>query len=453
VTVERSPRLRRYLRKDYSQRVEFPVEIVGRDGLVRRYAFDDSVRLYHRRIHSAPVRYDDPETIDAEVRHCRQRIDQLRRSYLEHSGPVGSLARPAQGLLASALAADVACFLRRAFAEQGEPLDTLSLSPVAAGAADAYFVRIGMTTCMLYAYRLDERGPAGAAAALKADLARLGADAGPGAERLFCRLVTPDLALVLAGTGEWNGPSGEDEVEAEEHGASDDTDAWRDGLRALHDGKLGHALSVLEAGMERDPSRRALAQASALLALLDHSPDRAEFAARLGRVEHPADPLLAYLLAVALLRQRRTEEAEAVLDASGQAAKREPWFLLLAGLLSALHGRYLAAWSLLGASLRATTEEHWFVARAAATARRSLARAFGSVVGGSLIAIAGAIGVMGGAVGAGAALILGGAALGLAGALRLRARVRLALHSSRFTEIRVVSPELLPRPPEGPGRH
>ena len=71
VVVERATRLRRYLRKDYSHVVEFPVEIVGRDGLVRRYSFDDSVRLYQRRIHSAVMRYDDGDLVDAEVRHCR----------------------------------------------------------------------------------------------------------------------------------------------------------------------------------------------------------------------------------------------------------------------------------------------------------------------------------------------------------------------------------------------
>ena len=54
--IDRSWKLQRYERKDYSELVEFPVEIVGRDGVVRRYSFEDSIRLYQRRISFAPVR-------------------------------------------------------------------------------------------------------------------------------------------------------------------------------------------------------------------------------------------------------------------------------------------------------------------------------------------------------------------------------------------------------------
>ena len=93
------------------------------------------------------------------------------------------------------------------------------------------------------------------------------------------------------------------------------------------------------------------------------------------------------------------------------------------------------------------------LARAAGVARRSMARALGSVVVGGLVAVSGVARALSGAPGTGAALFLGGTALALAGALRLRARMRLALHSSRFMEIRVVSPELLPRPGEATGRH
>ena len=52
--MEKARKLRRYNRKDYAQLVDFPVEIVGRDGKVRRYSFEESVRLYQRRIASAP---------------------------------------------------------------------------------------------------------------------------------------------------------------------------------------------------------------------------------------------------------------------------------------------------------------------------------------------------------------------------------------------------------------
>ena len=42
--VDKNRRLRRYGRKDYTQVVDFPVEIVGRDGVVRRYSFEELLR-------------------------------------------------------------------------------------------------------------------------------------------------------------------------------------------------------------------------------------------------------------------------------------------------------------------------------------------------------------------------------------------------------------------------
>ena len=57
--MDKSRKLKRYRRKDYTQVVEFPVEIIGRDGVVRRYSFEESVRLYQRRIASADVRYTE----------------------------------------------------------------------------------------------------------------------------------------------------------------------------------------------------------------------------------------------------------------------------------------------------------------------------------------------------------------------------------------------------------
>ena len=40
-----------------------PVEIVGRDGVTRRYTFEDAIRLYQRRVTFAPIRYRDAELV------------------------------------------------------------------------------------------------------------------------------------------------------------------------------------------------------------------------------------------------------------------------------------------------------------------------------------------------------------------------------------------------------
>lgn len=85
-------KLRRYGDKDYSEVVEFPVELVDRDGVVRLYSYEDSLRVYLRRIASAPWRYADDSVIAAEVDHCNKRIDQLRRSYLLRCKNLGAQA-------------------------------------------------------------------------------------------------------------------------------------------------------------------------------------------------------------------------------------------------------------------------------------------------------------------------------------------------------------------------
>ena len=111
--MEKGRKMRRYSRKDYTQLVDFPVEIVGRDGVVRRYSFEESVRLYQRRIASAALRYHDDEVVSAEVEHCRSRIVQLRKSYFARYGWSGIHVMGATGALEDGLAAEVAAFIRR----------------------------------------------------------------------------------------------------------------------------------------------------------------------------------------------------------------------------------------------------------------------------------------------------------------------------------------------------
>ena len=117
--MDKGRKLRRYSRKEYSQVVDFPVEIVGRDGVVRRYTFEESVRLYQRRIASAGMRYDDGEVVKAEVRHCRRRIEQLRKSYFARYGWSALQAPGSAGHLDGEQAGEVAAFLRRCFGAGG----------------------------------------------------------------------------------------------------------------------------------------------------------------------------------------------------------------------------------------------------------------------------------------------------------------------------------------------
>ena len=74
------------INKKYSDYIDFPVEIVGKDGVVRYYTFEESVSLYQRRIRLARLRYDTPAERKKELEHCSNRIAQLRRSFFARYG-------------------------------------------------------------------------------------------------------------------------------------------------------------------------------------------------------------------------------------------------------------------------------------------------------------------------------------------------------------------------------
>ena len=79
--MNKSDKMRLYGQKDYTELIEFPVELVGKDGVVRRYTYEESLLVYAKRIESAHLRYRDPDVADAEVDHCYKRIEQIKRSW------------------------------------------------------------------------------------------------------------------------------------------------------------------------------------------------------------------------------------------------------------------------------------------------------------------------------------------------------------------------------------
>lgn len=102
--------------KDYSSCIDFPVEIMGKDGRVRFYTFEESIHLYQRRIRAARLRYTDSKKIEKEVQHCSKRIGQLRRSYFARYGwetfqMVGNVPSD----LPLELTAEISAYLRRFF--------------------------------------------------------------------------------------------------------------------------------------------------------------------------------------------------------------------------------------------------------------------------------------------------------------------------------------------------
>lgn len=447
--MERPPRLRRYLKKDYTSRVEFPVEILGRDNQVRRYPFDDAVRLYHRRIETASLRYADADTVDAEVGHCRLRIDQLRRSYIAAAGA----GRPsaASGLLGGPMAADILFFLRRMLGEtDGDAASAALVALPGDGTGELWWWSGAVPTggCTLYAFRLDGEGPPGARLALERELARLrAAERECGAEHLYAGLITADLALLMAGTEPWAGPSGILNLATSTGDDADrPVDPWRAAMLALQEGQVHHALRTLEDALDADPTRRVLARSGAVVAVMAGEPGRAEFIARFGLCAEPGDGLLRYLLALSRCMQgQRLDEA-----AFGPGTPRG--ILAMLGALHALgDGRPLRCLSAGARARLQLGDTDWFALRVARAARfcawamvlsRSSAAA---VVAMSLWLATSAEWVPS----LGAALLAAG--LAVVADLRCRRIARSALRSGQIGTVRLCPPELLPREVEARG--
>ncbi len=101
--------------KKYDDIIDFPVEIVGRDGVVRHYSFEDSVSLYQRRIRLARLRFEDKRARDKELLHCSKRIEQLRRSYFTRYGWEAFQFDNTPKNLTIEISGEISAYLRRRF--------------------------------------------------------------------------------------------------------------------------------------------------------------------------------------------------------------------------------------------------------------------------------------------------------------------------------------------------
>ena len=104
------------MNKKYSDYIDFPVEIVGKDGIVRYYTFEESISLYQRRIRLARLRYDTPAERKKELDHCSNRIAQLRRSFFARYGWESfKLVNQLPQELSIELSGEISAYLRRQF--------------------------------------------------------------------------------------------------------------------------------------------------------------------------------------------------------------------------------------------------------------------------------------------------------------------------------------------------
>ncbi|MFT5682644.1 MAG: tetratricopeptide (TPR) repeat protein [Myxococcota bacterium] len=353
--IEKSRKLRRYGRKDYSQVVDFPVEIVGRDGVVRRYSFEESVRLYQRRIASADSRYRDSDIARAESEHCRRRIEQLRRSYFARYG-WSALQATSDGEdhNIGPLAGEVAAFLRRCLETPDEKgLDDLELSALEADEdRDDHTVdrRIFYawrpeddTRHLLYVFRFADASTNPTREAFFTFLKTLQHphQGGGSIEGLIAFHHSADCGLILTGRGATARPmEAEPLAEAWPTEAEDDLpDLLREGMLLLRRGEREEALRRFSAAYEQNHYRRAAYIGAAVVAdqLGEHA--EAETAALMGSRYFPDDAALHYHLAIARLRRGEPDEAADALMRARELGGDRYGVRLLEALIALRAGR------------------------------------------------------------------------------------------------------------------
>lgn len=318
--MDKNSKLRRYRRKDYTQLVSFPVEIVGRDGIVRRYSFEESIRLYQRRIASASTRYTDTEVAIAEMRHCRLRIDQLRRSYFARYGWAElSCARDGVGDFAG----EVAAFLRRCLDSVDTEPERYGLSSVGEDAAQQIFyvyprdTQAGQPSYLLYFHAFSEDGDDQGRDTFFSFLKALQSVSNSStAETLVAFHYSADCGLILTGKGD-------DIKRSAIIGVQDEypliletppTDPLLQGLVLLQRGDQDGALRQFSKAYEANNYRRGAYIGAASIAEQLGRYAHAEMTALMGCHYFPQDPFLHFLLAVVRLRQGNGEGAAAALD-------------------------------------------------------------------------------------------------------------------------------------------
>jgi len=459
--MDKARKLRRYERKDYTQLVDFPVEIVGRDGVVRRYSFEESIRLYQRRISSAQARYADGDVVDAEVVHCRQRIGQLRRSYFARYGWSALRVADRPGLLAGEFAGEVAAFLRRVAAESAD-VDTSS--PIIRFALledqehhQLYFIRRGEhddgPLWLLYLYRFSASGAcAGREAFFRAlKLLQSVATSPDSVEQLLGFHHTADCGIILTGTDT------PEVVQAESRSADRGPIEWLDfaavdgdplqaAFTALRRGKLSDALARFTEAYEAQPFRRAAYVGAGVVADQLGAFDAAETAALMGVRYLPEDDLLQHHLALVHLRMGRLAEARGAAAVLAERRPDAPSNLLLKGLIDLAGDRWPGGVTALFRAHAALQESDTDLTRAAR--RVLLIAVWAAVLGavGSVVALTpflvGALGHPVGTVPAAVSLIFGLTIVAVA-ALGVRARVQRLITAPSGWGLRISNPQSL----------
>jgi hypothetical protein len=371
--MDKDRRARRYRRKDYRELVEFPVEIVGRDGAVRRYDFEDSVRLYQRRLHFAPVRFGEEDLVTAEQGHCRARIEQLRHSYFVLFGWAGTTGPHVDHPLH---AGELVSFLQRALRCR-ERLD-LTFSPVPGGwgadaqLCNAWFVERPMRAggLLLYCFGFEEGADDAAQARFASLLAELRAPTPVkgDAEQLIAWRHANDCAFVLTGRADEVAAVAAVAPEGDDAGGMEPT-PWDEAVQYLRRGDLPTSFLRCRWIVDDQPWHRDAYVLGMALALVLRRGSDAEDLGFVGSAYVPKDPLIRYFLALSQVHQQRMSAgraaAEVALITSGQGGTELGAARNLLAWTQVLDRSMFQAWRTLGAAPVGSAEpfEHDFISR------------------------------------------------------------------------------------------
>jgi hypothetical protein len=342
--MDKSKKLKRYRRKDYTHVVEFPVEIIGRDGVVRRFSFEESVRLYQRRIASADARYQDTDVVRAEREHCTHRIDQLRRSYFSHFGWPSVEVVDEHSQPAGRMAGEAAAFLRRCLADRYPDLHRFVISRLDTRPDHEVFfvvpppgpdaeVDAPQGHFLLYIYRFSGTGAEDSRTGFFEFIKVLDGikiSGGDDLELLIAYHHTTDCGLILTGSNRLAAaPEGEIHTEELELSWVDEEvpeyDRLEEALLLVRRGLFEEALArFVTAYTEQNFQRTAYLGAAVIADILGRD-EEAETAVIMGTRYFPGDPALQYHHALNRLRAGAHDEASRALGScqdwhSGRAA-------------------------------------------------------------------------------------------------------------------------------------
>jgi hypothetical protein len=391
--MDKNRKLKRYRRKDYTHVVEFPVEIIGRDGVVRRFSFEESVRLYQRRIASADVRYRDSEVIEAERAHCLHRIEQLRRSYFVHFGwPAVEVVDDGADEVGR-LSGEVAAFLRRCLSGLYPDLQRFVISfldsrpahkvffVVPPAAADAE-IDAPLGHFLLYVYRFTSAEPEGNRDAFFEFIKVLDSIRGTGGDDLELLIAfhhTTDCGLILTGsTRVQDAPEGELKTEDLDLSWADEEvvqiDRLDEALVLVRKGLFEAALERFVSAYSQQHYQRTAYLGAAVIGDLLGRDEEAETAAIMGTRYFPGDPALQYHHALNRLRAGAHADARRALGACSDWSNGRGSVALLQGLIALDTGRLRSGEALLkkivpsafGTDTHLVQALRWFLAQLAA---------------------------------------------------------------------------------------